>query len=56
MDDVVIEKCNLNHQFLFCDWNIRHYKSTFATAAVYVINPSMHIDALQNQGSSEKKS
>ncbi|KAL6657251.1 hypothetical protein ACP70R_005031 [Stipagrostis hirtigluma subsp. patula] len=48
-DDDVIEKSNLTRQFLFRDWNIGQAKSTVAAAAANAINPSLHIDALQNR-------
>ncbi|KAF8680727.1 hypothetical protein HU200_045568 [Digitaria exilis] len=48
-DDDVIEKSNLSRQFLFRDWNIGQAKSTVAAAAASAINPSLHIDALQNR-------
>ncbi|WOK96679.1 hypothetical protein Cni_G05386 [Canna indica] len=52
-DDDVIEKSNLSRQFLFRDWNIGQAKSTVAAAAAMSINPSLHIEALQNRASPE---
>ncbi|KAH0462311.1 hypothetical protein IEQ34_009886 [Dendrobium chrysotoxum] len=52
-DDDVIEKSNLSRQFLFRDWNIGQAKSTVAAAAAAAINPSFHIEALQNRASPE---
>ncbi|RRT66684.1 hypothetical protein B296_00035547 [Ensete ventricosum] len=52
-DDDVIEKSNLSRQFLFRDWNIGQAKSTVAAAAATAINPSLHIEALQNRASPE---
>lgn len=52
-DDDVIEKSNLTRQFLFHDWNIGQAKSTVAASAAGLINPSLHIEALQNRASSE---
>ncbi|XP_051131736.1 ubiquitin-activating enzyme E1 2-like isoform X1 [Andrographis paniculata] len=48
-DDDVIEKSNLSRQFLFRDWNIGQPKSTVAAAAASLINPLLHIEALQNR-------
>ncbi|KAI8014407.1 Ubiquitin-activating enzyme E1 2 [Camellia lanceoleosa] len=48
-DDDVIEKSNLSRQFLFRDWNIGQAKSTVAASAVSLINPRLHIEALQNR-------
>ncbi|VAH26001.1 unnamed protein product [Triticum turgidum subsp. durum] len=48
-DDDIIEKSNLSRQFLFRDWNIGQAKSTVAATAASAINPSLHIDALQNR-------
>ncbi|CAA6669297.1 unnamed protein product [Spirodela intermedia] len=52
-DDDVIEKSNLSRQFLFRDWNIGQAKSTVAASAAYSINPSFHVEALQNRVSPE---
>ncbi|MQL80034.1 hypothetical protein Taro_012477 [Colocasia esculenta] len=52
-DDDVIEKSNLSRQFLFRDWNIGQAKSTVAASAACVINPNLHIEALQNRASPE---
>ncbi|KAK9124596.1 hypothetical protein Sjap_014198 [Stephania japonica] len=52
-DDDVIEKSNLSRQFLFRDWNIGQAKSTVAASAAVAINPSLHIEALQNRASPE---
>ncbi|KAJ6822887.1 ubiquitin-activating enzyme E1 2-like [Iris pallida] len=52
-DDDVIERSNLSRQFLFRDWNIGQSKSTVAASAASSINPSFHIDALQNRASPE---
>ena len=48
-DDDVIEKSNLSSQFLFRDWNIGQAKSTVAATAAALINPALHIEALQNR-------
>ncbi|CAI9097290.1 OLC1v1033679C1 [Oldenlandia corymbosa var. corymbosa] len=52
-DDDVIEKSNLSRQFLFRDWNIGQAKSTVAASAATLINPKLHIEALQNRASPE---
>lgn len=52
-DDDVIEKSNLSRQFLFRDWNIGQAKSTVAASAAALINPRIHIEALQNRASPE---
>lgn len=52
-DDDVIEKSNLSRQFLFRDWNIGQAKSTVAATAASLINPRIHIEALQNRASPE---
>ncbi|KAL3826155.1 hypothetical protein ACJIZ3_022184 [Penstemon smallii] len=52
-DDDVIEKSNLSRQFLFRDWNIGQAKSTVAASAASLINPRLHIEALQNRASPE---
>ncbi|KAM0953182.1 putative ubiquitin/SUMO-activating enzyme E1, THIF-type NAD/FAD binding, ubiquitin-activating enzyme [Dioscorea sansibarensis] len=52
-DDDVIEKSNLSRQFLFRDWNIGQAKSAIAASAATSINPSLHIEALQNRASPE---
>lgn len=54
-DDDVIEKSNLSRQFLFRNWNIGQAKSTVAATAASVINPSLHIEALQNRASPESE-
>ncbi|KAF6164867.1 hypothetical protein GIB67_017070 [Kingdonia uniflora] len=55
-DDDVIEKSNLSRQFLFRDWNIGQAKSTVAASAVSLINPRLHVEALQNRASPETES
>ncbi|KAL6534408.1 E1 ubiquitin-activating protein [Orobanche hederae] len=52
-DDDVIEKSNLSRQFLFRDWNIGQAKSTVAASAASLINPLLHVEALQNRASAE---
>ncbi|KAG5550650.1 hypothetical protein RHGRI_015561 [Rhododendron griersonianum] len=52
-DDDVIEKSNLSRQFLFRDLNIGQAKSTVAASAASLINPNLHIEALQNRASPE---
>ncbi|CAI9768395.1 unnamed protein product [Fraxinus pennsylvanica] len=52
-DDDVIEKSNLSRQFLFRDWNIGQAKSTVAASAATLINPHLHVEALQNRASPE---
>lgn len=54
-DDDVIEKSNLSRQFLFRDWNIGQAKSTVAASAASLINPQLHIEALQNRASPESE-
>jgi len=48
-DDDVIEKSNLSRQFLFRDWNIGQAKSTCATSAAKLINPTLNVSPLQNR-------
>ncbi|CAE1293129.1 UBE1L2 [Acanthosepion pharaonis] len=48
-DNDIIEKSNLNRQFLFRPQHIRHPKSTTASQSVLQINPGMKIDAHQNK-------
>ncbi|KAL5720963.1 E1 ubiquitin-activating enzyme [Ranunculus cassubicifolius] len=52
-DDDVIEKSNLSRQFLFRDWNIGQAKSTVAASVASLINPHLHVEALQNRASPE---
>ncbi|KAH6837541.1 ubiquitin activating enzyme 2 [Perilla frutescens var. hirtella] len=52
-DDDVIEKSNLSRQFLFRDWNIGQAKSTVASSAAALINPRLHVEALQNRANPE---
>ncbi|XP_008789165.1 ubiquitin-activating enzyme E1 1 isoform X2 [Phoenix dactylifera] len=52
-DDDVIEKSNLSRQFLFRHWNIGQAKSTVAAHVASSINPSLHIEALQNRACPE---
>ncbi|KAM7532024.1 hypothetical protein LguiB_035434 [Lonicera macranthoides] len=54
-DDDVIEKSNLSRQFLFRDWNIGQAKSTVAATAALLINPRLHVEALQNRASPESE-
>eukprot|EP00106_Octopus_bimaculoides_P021056 XP_014788498.1 PREDICTED: ubiquitin-like modifier-activating enzyme 6 [Octopus bimaculoides] len=48
-DNDLIEKSNLNRQFLFRPQHIRHPKSTTAANSVLQINPALKIDAHQNK-------
>ncbi|CAI9728990.1 ubiquitin-like modifier-activating enzyme 6 [Octopus vulgaris] len=48
-DNDLIEKSNLNRQFLFRPQHIRHPKSTTAANSVLEINPALKIDAHQNK-------
>ncbi|KAF7144250.1 hypothetical protein RHSIM_Rhsim05G0223400 [Rhododendron simsii] len=52
-DDDVIEKSNLSRQFLFRYLNIGQAKSSVAASAASLINPNLHIEALQNRASPE---
>ncbi|KAL2509840.1 Ubiquitin-activating enzyme E1 2 [Forsythia ovata] len=52
-DDDVIKKSNLSRQFLFRNWNIGQAKSTVAASAAALINPCLHVEALQNRASPE---
>lgn len=45
----VIEKSNLNRQFLFRPWDVQKPKSTTAAAAVKQMNPAVNIDAQMNR-------
>ncbi|XP_046505256.1 ubiquitin-like modifier-activating enzyme 1, partial [Equus quagga] len=45
----VIEKSNLNQQFLFRPWDISKFKSDTAAAAVQQINPHMRVMSHQNR-------
>eukprot|EP00041_Stephanoeca_diplocostata_P036480 m.1334633 g.1334633 ORF g.1334633 m.1334633 type:complete len:1101 (-) comp24875_c1_seq8:1780-5082(-) len=48
-DNDIIEKSNLNRQFLFRPEHIRESKSAVAARTVLAINPSMHIEAHQHK-------
>lgn len=48
-DNDIIEKSNLNRQFLFRPEHIRESKSAVAARAVLAINPNMHIEAHQHK-------
>lgn len=48
-DNDLIEKSNLNRQFLFRPKHIRHPKSTTAAQSALQINPDLKIDAHQNK-------
>lgn len=48
-DNDVIEKSNLNRQFLFRPEHIRSPKSEVAASSVLKINPDMHIEAHQHK-------
>lgn len=45
----IIEKSNLNRQFLFRSWDIQKYKSEVAVAAVRGMNPAFHGEPHQNR-------
>lgn len=45
----IIEKSNLNRQFLFRSWDIQKPKSTTAANAVKKMNPAMNIEPHQNR-------
>ncbi|XP_035675707.1 ubiquitin-like modifier-activating enzyme 1 [Branchiostoma floridae] len=45
----IIEKSNLNRQFLFRSWDVGKFKSDTAAAAVKKMNPNMNITAHQNR-------
>ncbi|XP_057309540.1 ubiquitin-like modifier-activating enzyme 6 isoform X2 [Hydractinia symbiolongicarpus] len=51
-DNDLIEKSNLNRQFLFRPWHIQATKSVTAAEATKEINPDLHILAHQNKVSS----
>ncbi|XP_065836333.1 ubiquitin-like modifier-activating enzyme 6 [Oscarella lobularis] len=48
-DNDLIEKSNLNRQFLFRPRHIQQPKSTTAAASTLEINPAIHIDAQQHK-------
>ncbi|XP_047140084.1 ubiquitin-like modifier-activating enzyme 6 isoform X2 [Hydra vulgaris] len=48
-DNDLIEKSNLNRQFLFRPWHIQQSKSLVASKEVCVINPDIKIEAHQNK-------
>ncbi|XP_071795032.1 ubiquitin-like modifier-activating enzyme 6 [Asterias amurensis] len=48
-DNDIIEKSNLNRQFLFRPHHIQKPKSTTAAQSTQEINPSLHIDAQQHK-------
>nr|CDS33642.1 ubiquitin modifier activating enzyme 1 [Hymenolepis microstoma] len=45
----IIEKSNLNRQFLFRPWDIGKCKSSIAASVVKVINPQLNIEAHENK-------
>merc|ERR1712137_1280384 len=45
----LIEKSNLNRQFLFRPWDVQKPKSRTAAAAVKVMNPQLNITAYENR-------
>lgn len=45
----IIEKSNLNRQFLFRPWDIGKCKASIAAAAVKAINPQLNIEAHENK-------
>jgi len=52
----VIEKSNLNRQFLFRPWDVQNAKSTTAAKAVKQMNPSINIVAENNRVGPESES
>merc|ERR1719354_286841 len=48
-DNDLIEKSNLNRQFLFRPWHIQKSKSVTAAESACEINPGIHIKAQQNK-------
>lgn len=52
-DNDLIEKSNLNRQFLFRPWHIQKSKAVTAAGAAKEINPALVIDAHQNKVSSQ---
>jgi ubiquitin-activating enzyme E1 len=45
----LIEKSNLNRQFLFRPWDVQKPKSKTAAAAVKVMNPGLNITSFENR-------
>ncbi|KAG1656714.1 Ubiquitin-like modifier-activating enzyme 1 [Nymphon striatum] len=45
----IIEKSNLNRQFLFRPWNVQQCKADTAAAAIKTMNPDIHVTAHQNR-------
>jgi len=45
----LIEKSNLNRQFLFRQWDVQKAKSSTAAAAVKVMNPNVNITAFEDR-------
>jgi len=55
-DNDLIEKSNLNRQFLFRPHNIMQSKSTTAANAAIAMNPSLKVDAHLNKVGQESES
>ena len=45
----IIEKSNLNRQFLFRPWDVQKPKSVTAANAVRAMNPKMNVVAMQDR-------
>lgn len=52
----IIEKSNLNRQFLFRPWDVQKTKSSTAAAAALAMNPSLKIEAHENRVGPETES
>ena len=48
-DNDLIEKSNLNRQFLFRPWDVQKPKSGTAAAAAKAMNPSFNIESHENR-------
>lgn len=48
-DDDMIEKSNLNRQFLFRPEDIKHYKAVCAGKAAQIMNPALKLQVYQNR-------
>lgn len=52
----IIEKSNLNRQFLFRPWDVQKTKSATAAAAAKAMNPNLNIEAHENRVGAETES